>query len=49
MSLHDGDWFVEGGWDAQKDLEVVSMETIHSLTTPEGEKQYHNIIIWKKS
>lgn len=48
MSLHDGNWFVEGGWNSQKDLEVISTETVHSLTTPEGEKQYHNIIIWKK-
>jgi len=48
MSLHDGDWFVEGGWNSQQYLEVVSKETVHSLTTPEGEKQYHNIIILRK-
>ena len=49
MSKHNGDWFFDGGWDSQKNLEVVSIKHVHSLTTPEGEKQYHNIIVWKKA
>jgi SAM-dependent methyltransferase len=48
MGKHNVDWFFEGGWSSQKDLEVVKIEPIHSLTTPEGNKQYHNMITFKK-
>ena len=48
MGKHDCDWFFEGGWNSQKDLEVVKIQPVHSLTTPEGEKQYHNMIVFRK-
>jgi SAM-dependent methyltransferase len=49
MCITPKDWIIEGGWTKQTDLEVVSTEKVHSLTTPEGEKKYHNMVIWKKS
>tara|TARA_B100000809_G_scaffold235005_1_gene252922 strand:- start:152 stop:739 length:588 start_codon:yes stop_codon:yes gene_type:complete len=48
MAKHDGDWYYDGGWSSQHDLEVVSIIPVHSLTTPEGDKQYHNMITFKK-
>jgi len=48
MSKHNGDWFYDGSWSSQKHLEVVTMEPVHSLTTPEGVKTYHNMIVWRK-
>ena len=49
MAKHNGDWYFDGGWSSQKDLEVVRIEPVHSLTTPEGHKQYHNMVTFKKS
>jgi predicted TPR repeat methyltransferase len=49
MAKHNGDWYFDGGWSSQKDLEVVRIEPIHSLTTPTGHKQYHNMITFKKA
>ena len=48
MSKHDGDWFYDGGWSSQKHLDVVNIAPVHSLTTPEGIKTYHNMVIWRK-
>lgn len=48
MCIYPKDWIVEGGWMEQQDLEVVSIEKIHSLTTPEGIKQFHNMVVWRK-
>jgi len=48
MSKHDGDWFYDGGWNAQSYLDVVNITPVHSLTTPEGIKTYHNMVIWRK-
>jgi hypothetical protein len=48
MSKHDGDWFYDGGWNAQSYLDVVNITPVHSLTTPAGIKTYHNMVIWRK-
>jgi len=48
MCIYPADWIVTGGWLDQQDLEVVSIEKTHSLTTPEGNKQFHNMVVWRK-